>query len=64
MASTANDGKSTWTGGERPMEASYGKLMMWYFLVSDAFTFGALLIVYATLRVTDFLVLKHLMESR
>jgi len=26
--------------------------MMWYFLVSDAFTFGALLIVYATLRVS------------
>jgi len=44
--------KSTWKGGSRPMEASYGKLMMWYFLVSDAFTFGALLIVYATLRVS------------
>jgi len=41
-----------WGGGVRPMEASYGKLMMWYFLLSDAFTFGALLITYATLRIT------------
>lgn len=53
MANTAViDGKSSWNGGERPMEASYGKLMMWYFLLSDAFTFGALLITYATLRVS------------
>ncbi|MEM7367022.1 MAG: cytochrome c oxidase subunit 3 [Bacteroidota bacterium] len=38
--------------GERPMyNASYGKLMMWFFLVSDAFTFSALLIAYGALRV-------------
>jgi len=38
--------------GERPalMNASYGKLMMWFFLVSDAFTFSTLLVVYGTLR--------------
>lgn len=31
--------------------ASYGKLMMWFFLVSDAFTFSALLIAYGAIRV-------------
>lgn len=43
----------SWKGGSRPLNASYGKLMMWYFLLSDAFTFGALLITYATLRMTN-----------
>lgn len=28
------------------MKVSYGKLMMWFFLLSDAFTFSALLITY------------------
>ncbi len=38
--------------GERPIfNTSYGKLMMWFFLVSDAFTFSALLITYGSLRV-------------
>ncbi|MEM6631180.1 MAG: cytochrome c oxidase subunit 3 [Bacteroidota bacterium] len=38
--------------GERPIfNASFGKLMMWFFLVSDAFTFSALLIAYGALRV-------------
>ena len=39
-----------WNGGRSPFNASYGKVMMWYFLMSDAFTFGAFLISYATLR--------------
>ena len=39
-----------WSGGRSPFNASYGKVMMWYFLMSDAFTFGAFLISYATLR--------------
>lgn len=39
-----------WDGGSRPMGASYGKLMMWYFLVSDAFTFAGFLISYGALR--------------
>ncbi|MEE9438250.1 MAG: cytochrome c oxidase subunit 3 [Saprospiraceae bacterium] len=42
------DGK--WEGGGRPFKASYGKLMMWYFLVSDAFTFAGFLIAYGALR--------------
>ncbi|MGB0838992.1 MAG: cytochrome c oxidase subunit 3 [Chitinophagales bacterium] len=39
-----------WSGGKSPFNVSYGKLMMWYFLVSDAFTFSALLIAYGTIR--------------
>ena len=39
-----------WQGGEEPFKAGYGKLMMWYFLVSDAFTFAGFLIAYGTLR--------------
>jgi cytochrome c oxidase subunit III len=40
----------TWDGGNEPLKASYGKLMMWFFLLSDAFTFGAFLIVYGLSR--------------
>jgi cytochrome c oxidase subunit III len=43
---------STWAGGKLPFGASFGKLMMWFFLLSDAFTFSALLIGYAVLRFT------------
>lgn len=43
-------GKTTWDGGVSPMNASYGKLMMWFFLLSDAFTFSALLITYGLVR--------------
>jgi len=39
-----------WGGGVEPFRASYGKLMMWYFLLSDAFTFGGFLIAYGALR--------------
>ena len=42
--------KSIWGGGVSPMKASYGKLMMWFFLLSDAFTFSALLITYGLIR--------------
>ena len=44
---TLND----WSGGDdKPFRISYGKLMMWYFLLSDAFTFAGFLIAYGTLR--------------
>ena len=49
-SSTLDHKASPWGGGEEPMKASYGKLMMWFFLVSDAFTFSTLLIVYGCLR--------------
>ena len=39
-----------WSGGKSPFNVEYGKLMMWYFLMSDAFTFGAFLISYGTIR--------------
>lgn len=35
-----------WGGDRSPFSVSYGKLMMWIFLVSDALTFGGLLIAY------------------
>jgi cytochrome c oxidase subunit 3 len=43
-------GTKWWSGGKSPFNLSYGKLMMWYFLMSDAFTFGAFLISYGTIR--------------
>jgi cytochrome c oxidase subunit III len=39
-----------WQGAQEPFKASYGKLMMWYFLLSDAFTFAGFLIAYGALR--------------
>jgi cytochrome c oxidase subunit 3 len=39
-----------WGGGRSPFNVEYGKIMMWYFLMSDAFTFGAFLISYGTTR--------------
>lgn len=39
-----------WSGGKSPFNVEYGKLMMWYFLMSDAFTFGAFLISYGSIR--------------
>jgi len=44
------DQRDAWDGGKEPFKASYGKLMMWYFLLSDAFTFAGFLIAYGALR--------------
>ena len=41
---------ASWEGGEYPFKVGYGKLMIWYFLLSDAFTFAGFLISYGTLR--------------
>ncbi len=35
-----------WAGGQQPLKASYGKLMMWFFIVSDALTFSGFLVSY------------------
>ena len=44
---TANSGEKVWGGGDnQPMGASYGKLMMWFFIVSDALTFSGFLAAY------------------
>lgn len=45
-ATTANNEVKTWGGGNEPMGASYGKLMMWFFIVSDALTFSGFLAAY------------------
>jgi cytochrome c oxidase subunit III len=51
MATTATVQRTKWwSGGKSPFNLEYGKLMMWYFLMSDAFTFGAFLISYGTIR--------------
>jgi len=39
-----------WSGGRSPFNVEYGKMMMWFFLLSDAFTFSSLLISYGALR--------------
>ena len=48
MDSTVATGseENVWGGGNQPLGASYGKLMMWFFLVSDALTFSGLLAAY------------------
>ncbi len=43
---TANNEEKTWGGNNEPMGASYGKLMMWFFIVSDALTFSGFLAAY------------------
>ncbi|MBP6556865.1 MAG: cytochrome c oxidase subunit 3 [Flavobacterium sp.] len=43
---TGNTNENTWGGGNEPMGASYGKLMMWFFIVSDALTFSGFLAAY------------------
>ncbi len=35
-----------WSGGNKPLNASYGKMMMWFFIVSDALTFTGFLVSY------------------
>ncbi|PRX57732.1 cytochrome c oxidase subunit 3 [Flagellimonas meridianipacifica] len=48
MDSTVTTGAedNVWGGGNRPLGASYGKLMMWFFIVSDALTFSGFLVSY------------------
>ena len=49
MATTANT--SVWsTGGNQPMNSEYGKMMMWFFLISDALTFSGFLTAYGFMR--------------
>jgi cytochrome c oxidase subunit 3 len=45
VAKTGAEGK-VWGGGNRPLNASYGKLMMWFFIVSDALTFSGFIASY------------------
>lgn len=56
MATTVaiEDNKKLWNGGVEPLKASYGKLMMWFFLLSDALTFSALLVTYGFSRFSHY----------
>jgi cytochrome c oxidase subunit III len=45
VVTTETEGK-TWGGGNEPLKASYGKMMMWFFIVSDALTFSGFLAAY------------------
>ncbi len=49
MEATVSNTKTedkVWGGGNEPMGASYGKLMMWFFILSDALTFTGFLAAY------------------
>jgi cytochrome c oxidase subunit 3 len=51
VVSQIDEVKTTpWSGGRSPFSVEYGKMMMWFFLLSDAFTFSSLLIAYGALR--------------
>ncbi|MEM8507810.1 MAG: cytochrome c oxidase subunit 3 [Bacteroidota bacterium] len=43
---TTGEEENVWGGGNQPLGASYGKLMMWFFIVSDALTFSGFLAAY------------------
>jgi len=45
VATTGTEGK-IWSGGNKPLNASYGKMMMWFFILSDALTFSGFLAAY------------------
>ena len=45
VVNTGTEGK-TWGGGNEPLNSSYGKMMMWFFIVSDALTFSGFLAAY------------------
>ena len=49
-ASKALSNDVLWGGGRSPFSLSYGKMMMWFFLVSDALTFSGLLTAYGFIR--------------
>tara|TARA_R110002073_G_scaffold108336_9_gene243588 strand:- start:16550 stop:17533 length:984 start_codon:yes stop_codon:yes gene_type:complete len=47
----SSEKKPTWGGGgTKPFGASYGKMMMWFFIVSDALTFSGFLAAYGLTR--------------
>jgi len=47
---TSTAKEKIWDGGNEPLGASYGKLMMWFFILSDALTFTGFLISYGFMR--------------
>lgn len=47
--------EKVWGGGNRPFGSRYGKLMMWFFLISDALTFSGFLTAYGFIRFREHL---------
>lgn len=48
---TENKNEGAWHGGgKKPLDASYGKMMMWFFIMSDALTFSGFLAAYGLMR--------------
>jgi cytochrome c oxidase subunit 3 len=47
---TTDTEESVWGGGKEPLGASYGKMMMWFFIVSDALTLSGFLVSYGIAR--------------
>lgn len=45
VVTTDIEGKP-WGGGDEPLKVSYGKMMIWFFIVSDALTFSGFLAAY------------------
>jgi len=41
---------NSWGGGKQPFGVSYGKMMMWFFIMSDALTFSGFLGAYGLMR--------------
>ena len=48
VSRTSNE--NIWKGGNKPLNASYGKMMMWFFIVSDALTFSGFIVSYGFAR--------------
>src|SRR5690625_1585910 len=49
VVKTGTEG-TTWGGANKPLKASYGKLMLWIFLFSDSLTFTGFLVSYGLTR--------------
>ena len=49
VVKTGTEGK-TWGGGNHPLKATYGKMMMWFFILSDSLTFAGFLAAYGMSR--------------
>ena len=48
IAREHSEDESLWGGGaNKPFESSYGKMMMWFFIISDALTFSGFLVAYS-----------------
>ena len=42
-----SEDETLWEGDKQPFKATYGKMMMWFFIVSDALTFSGFLVAYS-----------------